>query len=393
MSSNTDLIEYKIQNYAKDLIAIHVQREFDIQILDWKDYILDAATAFITAFENHEKVLETVNKKRQADFELAMLVFSIVGGVAFSWVGATIQYNLAPKLLNIAGSKKLVKLALGSKSGVDVSKVKAKMFGDIVSTGLEMGTDYAANENKKSAIAEEKPLLNLTKDSFTTTLEKEIIKEKRRVFKEIGKLSLSIQNSEDFGKKIISRPSVKSKKGNDLKYNEAIKEVVDTLWEVRKKWAEDWFYFGNNPFFIDTKHLAKEIEIELWAFWLLEQDIKIITEAKTIKGNPAANRVDWRFDHRIPASVKYKSPNSLILDRLAELAVIPPRTLVRSIGNPKTGKFPEISVPGIEGGIDTKKEYEDIIKWAESHREISLVRGNIVGLTRNIPRNIEDVYK
>lgn len=412
--------ENAVSDYAHDLLAIHVVREYEYQIGEWQKYINRVLDAEKIALENHQSVVtKVINKKQEEDQKGAMfanLALSLLGGMALSWISGVIQYKLYPKIastptlkethiyLEKRGKVDTGNVFLMSRSEKEHNKVTAKIFGDAAASAVQgtgVGRLFVNVINKIPKRAEGKSYQELIaiaqiKDnaksddlyhSLKTRLENALIDEKTRTIKTISELALGIKRDTNWGKEVLdylykTQPNLKHM--NDVGHRMALnKHTEDLIDHWRAEWAKEALYYGRNPPATSTYEMSRRIEREIWAMWILDMNFGLVGYDNTsYAGEVISGGIDYRMEGR--GGIPF---DSLILDRLIELGVIIPQTKQqfealnnRNWGNPNKEK-PEII---IHKEVDTGSEIDAINDWAEKHPP-EMLSGNVDSLPRTLP--------
>jgi hypothetical protein len=219
-------------------------------------------------------------------------------------------------------------------------------------------------------------------EDFGTNLKRALKEQSLKTVDEIGDFGETVENNSDFGEKYLNYGSVKAQKNDESKLQRAKKLVIQDLNKVRETWKKNWFYYGNDPNFPPKAQMEKAIEREIWAFWILEQDFIVYKHYPSFMGDST-----YRPSNKVP--------DSLVLDRFAELDIISARSDIQAIRqhkrlNPIGGKTQEVYVLGISGEIDTQKEVNAINKWAKEHKP-DLITGNLRSISREL-RSVENLF-
>lgn len=419
MSGNKDLLEYQITDHAHDLLAIHTVREYEGQIGEWQKYINNVVDAEKEAVANHQKVLNEMaaEEKAKAELEakLAMLALSFLTGPLLSWISGTIQYKLVPKLtgkvnqkfveniqrdaINRIGSDRIGDIpsnqVIGSFTEETHEKIAAKTFGDFAKARAEnIGSGvmsvFSSSDKQKipergkgnsyqqlTSLANQTSSVDQMLASLKTTLENALIDERTKTTKAISDLGLYIKRHLNWGKLTLQemykvKPETKKLSGKQLEW-EAYKYVEGKVDEERKKWSEQWIYYGYNPPNTSIHEMSRMIERELWALWILDQDYKVITGTRHYYGK---ERESWEYT-KIEGKDKLPFGQTL-LGRLANLNIIDARTqeeLQKSIINKQQMESENItSVSGISGDVDEADELNKIEGWIKKYPRLTFTR-------------------
>jgi hypothetical protein len=284
----------RLKDYAKDQVRF-MQGEYERQIIKWTAYIRQVADAQTTAYNDVKDALADIKRKQEEDAqafrEIAMVAFSLVGSVAVSWLSATIQYKLYPrvaalrnpelqKLLHQTGTTwdKYIKAA----EKADYSKVAAKVWGDTISkpTGHVLDRVFSLTLTKADSDLPKLPtkLAHTVEvadfSSYKSVLENTMSDEQLRISRQFTRWLDSIQKNQEFGDKVLVElqkryPTAADDKTRELQGMRFLDEYFD---KMRQLWTNDWFYYRHNPVGAGIEFYASRFDREIWAFWILGQD-------------------------------------------------------------------------------------------------------------------------
>lgn len=383
MSENNQQLEFELRQHAYDFLAVNTVSEYGNQIGEWQKYINRVVDAEKEAVRNHQDTLNKMAAEERAKAEasamFAMLALSLVTGPLLSWISGAIQYKLVPKLTSVTKPRFVTRgleqtvysngkwissppLPIGVFTEETHNKVTAKIFGDLgedAAAKIGGGVMSLFSSSEKQQIPKRQNgnsyqqitlLANQTNNadqfinSLKTTLENALIDEKEKTINAIIGLATAIKRNLNFGKLVLEKmyrvkPETKKLSGNQLKWA-AYKYIEDLVDEDREKWAEDWFYYGNNPPNTSTFEMSRTIEREIWGLWILDQEFKLYIK---IPGPRHSSDEDLdRMQNLIPmpppvpaAKGRDKLPfGETLLRRLADLNIVPPRTYLQITQNP-----------------------------------------------------------
>lgn len=398
------LVENAIRHHAHKMLEGHVQGEYESQILEWKKYINRVVDAERDALKSHQDVLnKVINEQQKADQRsamFAMIALQLLAGPALSWITGAIEMRVMPKLLSTNRmSSTLVDLQTSLsqkpkqfimwKSETEYSQIASKVFGELSSNAVSKlafdpiiaAITKVPERNNNNLSYQE--LMNVSlipdnaesrdlHDSLKTRLENALMDEERKTKNQILDLAIKIQRNPLIGKVVLEhlykkRPEVAKMNIRD-KQTAAERFVESIVDGHREKWAQEWLYYGNNPPTTSTTEMARKIEREIWAFWILDQEFKV-------KESTTGTMIGEYYEKgptRIWAEGRNKIElHPLIVDHLIQLDVVFPQSVYevikrheRQTANPN-GETPSVS---IEGEVDSEKEIQDLKNWAKNRK-------------------------
>jgi hypothetical protein len=284
----------RLQQYAHNLVADHLKAEYEYQINRWASTIDHMVDAHQAATERQQKVFEVAHRailktkqKQQVQAEIWMTVFTILSGPGVSWAAGAVQHTLYPKF----GPK--VKTRIADAFGKyeyttreDRERNWGKLFGDMSKGVAEFGIDRTLKpdaprpgsdvQNLMARITQASNLL-----SFGTNLKDALRQQAELTIKAIMSLAMKINESSDYGPACLQRlerldPRMKRASAAEREAR-AKAMIVNDIDRQRGKWADEWFYYGREPHPTRQPTLIDAVELELWAFWILQEQFKIET--------------------------------------------------------------------------------------------------------------------
>lgn len=428
MSIGNELVlENAIVQHAYDLFGTEVIKEYRYQIIEWQKYINQVVDAEREALKNHQNTLKEVinaeKEAKQAGAMYAMLALSLLSGPALSWIGGTIQYKLYPALRSeprlahtyfyMEKRKNRAKSVRMEYTAEEHNKVAAKIFGDAsVNITQLVGVDYLANKIQTKARengnsfdqvaslsmipqnAKSDTLYQSLKTNFENALADEQLKTEMTISDFALELKANPRLGPNFGKAVLEKmyreqPNTKQE-SQALRQQRAYQAVIKIVDAFRNKWADDWFYYGNNPPRVSTYEMSRKIEREIWAMWLLDQAFKTVVYSEVSFQGEVESEIEYeQLEGR--DQIPLATP---ILNRLIELGVVFPQTATqlkqlndRNLGKPKKEK-PDVF---ISKSIDTPQELIELENWAKNH-PIELLSGVFDSEIRMLP-SVIDIHK
>jgi len=344
-------LEVELKQYAHNLVADHVKYEYDRQINRWLQYINLMVDAQKEALNRQQGVLNEartqIEKERQAAFGLVMLAFSLASGPILSWVAGRIQYNWFPKVASRESIKRRVAIVSQNDKWVglnklswvesDYDKVHAKVFGDLGKQILGLGIDKVLKvvkpdtQDARNAVD---AAAKSVESSFKSQLENAMRKQAEITSNAIMSLAMSINENSSYGAECLAKLRKENRRAQDPKVPEKELETLakqmirSDVNRHRAKWAEDWFYFGNDPPF-SAIGLAERIEKELWGLWILNEEFHVVSESTVhdpIEDAGAAN-----LDVVHGKTFGRRGVPEQVLRRLADFGVVEARTQLQKL--------------------------------------------------------------
>ena len=231
----------QIVDYAATWIAEDFKTDYELQISKWNGATHTVVSAFATAVYNHIQILKAADELEQFKWELALFVLSVASGSSLRWVGATIQYRHAAKLI---------------KADNKYSQVWGSFLGGTAEDIGKVAFDSAASKFAPAPLAVSR-FQPQDIEPFRTGLLNTLEAAKQLFLSELAKLARSIRETKDFGERWL-----KQAKGN----KEVAKELIRVqLGFLRLNWSERFLYYGNDPNLRPTPQLVEEMERQLWA--------------------------------------------------------------------------------------------------------------------------------
>jgi hypothetical protein len=385
-----------LKQYMINRINVDLSPEWGYQYDTWGDYIDDPVTlAFNDAYKGQQDVFEAVRKEKEeaykAAFDFAMLALTITSGAALSWVSGTIQYKYMAKY-NPTVTYKLSQVATNTwerTKVTDYDKVGGKLAADLVK---DIGKTFFDQTKKLIQIpAPSTPNAQdvanqVNPESFRSALRRELARQKKTLTATIGVYADKVIDAQyNFGQEQVNRLVTMNPNFLKKPYSDQIRagqKMLDgDLDALRDKWADQWYYFGNNPFPYSRWELARRFERELWALWILQQDYKVVRGKMKYRGEA----YNWET---IGGGMPIVSQ---IYNRLVELNVIQRGNQTIKIGQDTDTKDDEDDAIEYPPGLPQEVPYLDgLLRWAKNHGT-DPSRGQMEGNSRSLP-TISEVH-
>ena len=287
-----------------------------------------------------------IQKELEAATGLAMLAFSLVAGPVLSWVAGKIRYNLFPKYASSPQMRERLVFIAEKDSmwgkehhlfEVDHDKVWAKVFGDLGKEVAGLGIDAALKVVTPDSSAAKNAIQSAAisnQVSFKTSLENAMLAEADLTIKAIMSVAMSINANSSYGAECLQKlkrlnPRLKNPKVSEDELEPMAKAMIrNDINKQRQEWADQWFYYGNDPG--PSLGMADGIELELWGLWILNEKLK--TKTKSVSGS-----MDSSIEvvtHYVEGATfgEYGVPEG-VLRRLAEFGVVEARTELQKLRN------------------------------------------------------------
>jgi hypothetical protein len=388
-----------LKQYMINRITVDLAPEWGYQYDRWNKFLENIVSpAFGDAFNGQQATLKASEKAKEALWDLAKIGLSIIGQVTLSWVAGKIQYEYLAKV-NPVIKYKTIKVDTNYKvslSGqyVDYDKVAPKVYADM---SKELGKLGLGEVTKSVPIDSVSPAdgSGVAKAGNPDDFKREIVgvldSQKTKLTATIGAFADKILDDSkiDWGGEQVKRLGNKYPELHKLPYQEQRRRgelmLNDDLDKMRRNWANNpvWFYFGNIPFTYSRFELARTIERELWALWVLDQDYKVEHKTMRYRGE--------LYDFDVVAGKNVM--NKPIWDRLVELHVFRAPPDEASIPpNPDSDPNDEEN-QAMEVPYNWDKSYLPmLLSWANAHgttpqsqiRGVSRIIGSITGVHQAI---------
>lgn len=268
----------------KDRVIGIIDKELALQKEKWTSKFDVMADAYDAAMAKVNSTIQSVKSDQRAGEELVLAAVSLVAGKAVGW--------LAPKAkdrLMSAYPTQWKDMFIDGEYTAYASKppgeVRAAYFGKIIQPGMDKVSsaairklfpaagDVSADPPKKGGYI-----------SFRTELKETFSEEMKRAQSDIAKLAHAGLRS-GFGMELIKElkamPAYKTARVRPTP--EVLEEagsirILNDFDNLRKDWAEKWFYYGNDPTdnVIRWTNLPDRMEVSLWAMWVIGQDFKVV---------------------------------------------------------------------------------------------------------------------
>lgn len=355
MATSTEqyVVALALADYAHKKLTDHMKWDYERQLGRWRDHFNLMIAAQEEAVARHTAVLkqakDSIQQADQATLGLAMLALSLVGGPLMHWVGAKIEHHWFPKFTGKLQERK--RYIQQTTDGVFYTRqaeyykevghnaMHASIFGDVVkdagngagaavieklfkpsppNTDLITRATTAATLAGASSPADFRGKLEhalwaqaeVTIDKIMSWANQ--ILEDRRKFG-YGILEKLYQLHPHMRKDNFPKETLQDK-------GEAI--IVEEINRKRDAWANSggWFYYANNPPTTPKTMIADNLEVELWALWLLQEQLWIETTQSTsyMKGDKETIN---RYSIRGKTFGKGGVPEAVLV-RLADLGVV-----------------------------------------------------------------------
>lgn len=341
-------LEVELKSYAHNLVGVHLKEEYDSQIRSkWQPHINRMVDAQTEALNRHQKVLDAarkqIEKEREAAFGLVMLALSIVSGPLLSWVAGKIQYTWFPKFTEKLKDRETFIRYPGQGSKlvyIDIwhhDEVWAKVFGDLGKQIGGLGIDAVhkvTTPNSNPAQTAIQNAANSSQSSFKTNLENAMLAEADLTIKAIMSVAMTINENSNYGAECLQKlkritPLATAPKTTEKELELMAKAMIRSdINTQREKWADEWFYYGNDP--IQTAGMSESIELELWGLWVLNEKLHLVTESGV--KDPLEDYGAASLTYSVGATFGKTGIPKGVLVRLAEFGVVEAQTELQKLG-------------------------------------------------------------
>lgn len=437
-----------LKSFAAHMIGVQVAGEFWDQLDEWREHIMQLVDAQEFATKAHvdlinqelTKIAQKEAEDRAESFGLAMLALSLVTGPLISYVAGRIEHVIYPRLAPVV-KERSIRIRGTSKKGLwqqkviredHFNEVHAKVFGDLTGQVIGLGingiTKLATPDLGPTKTARAMVPMSDTMASFKRRLGDAFVAQAKVTRGAILSLAGSIANNPNWGFECLEKlykqyqghaNPERSEKATlqNLAYG-MIRQDID---RVRRQWANDWFFYGNNPPVIFEADLREAMEIEQWSLWILNDGLGMDWVKQRIAGKAGY------FETKVR---KYQSKTfgdrlipDAIVRRLADFEILEARSFTQSWektkrkverntkreAEPKPRSEAERKLrddrwkkedaellkqrPSISIGdsLDSKQEYEALQVWAKDHPP-QLSEGNLMFTKRHI-QPIDDIVR
>ncbi|MDZ4821117.1 MAG: hypothetical protein SGJ20_19300, partial [Planctomycetota bacterium] len=152
----------------------------------------------------------------------------------------------------------------------------------------------------------------------------------------------------------------------------------------REEWAkrDDWFYYGHKPPVLYQSPMISAIETEIWAYWIHSEEFRPVMNNDSFCSMNEDQERGSGFPRCEMAYAVGKSGISLdiIYSKLMDLGVAPHSwDMLEAARRAKAQSMRDdslvpVELRGIEGKIDTDKEFQIVQTWAETRKPVMFGR-------------------
>jgi hypothetical protein len=396
-----------LKNHFYRMLTNNVTWEFMDQIEAWKDFIDNLADAQLAAVKSVSTTLQAggaeIEAEKQKAFALSMLVLNLVTGYALSWLGAMIQTRWAPvfgaetktvvatKMITLKSAmdkefggkySSLLALPVRVTQKVDADPTLVQLSGDIGKSVAGLLIDFGLK-----AVMTPPPTPPDTKfadisganhwQSYKTGLTQALYDQQVQGQGNIRQIANAIENDVQAGEKLAE--ALIKEQPNLLDASAVDQEIAGqaminkNINKMREGWANEWFYFGNDPPKVNVS-MDEIFETEMWAAWILETDphVAIVTTwVPMLMSDGNAGKSYSTSDYELVNGELLTT--DAVLQHLFDLQVPVPMGLLNLKGNYKEPKPEEIA--------------NFFKNWAKNH--LPKLRPKDFGLPRLNPISIE----
>jgi hypothetical protein len=318
MATSTELyvVALALADYAHKKLTDHMKWDYERQLGRWRDHFNLMISAQEEAVARHTAVLkqakDSIQQADQATLGLAMLAFSLVGGPLMHWVGAKIEHHWFPKFTGKLQER--TRYIQQTTDGVFYTRqaehykevghnaMHAAIFGDVVKdAGNAAGASVIDKLIKPSPPNND--LINSANTAATLAgasspadfrgkLERALWQQAEvTIDKFMSWANRILEDRRKFGYDVLEKlyqrqPHLRkdtTPKETLQDQGEAI--IVEEINRKREAWANSggWFYYANNPPNTTKTKIADNLEVELWALWVLEERLNVYTHQAPVE--------------------------------------------------------------------------------------------------------------
>src|SRR5262249_18273637 len=114
---------------------------------------------------------------------------------------------------------------------------------------------------------------------FANNLFREVDQQRQQAVAAINKIAQDINRSPSFGEALVKRLRQQNphldRLGFDAQWLAGKKMIDDILNLYRQTWADRWIYYGNDPRELDWERVKKELELQIWVIWFIQQNFHV----------------------------------------------------------------------------------------------------------------------
>lgn len=353
----------ELNDYGKELIK-SILNDYRQAVSKWRTSFEEVLAAYSTAIRTRNDTLEEAERERQANAAIGGLVLGLMTAGAMRLLGGYLQYDYLPNKFRTHTTKVVwdfLRLADTERVTVEFSRLQAALFGGLVQ---DLG-------NKLVPLIFPKPkAVHYQLDTWdgVNNLRADLLGLID------GSTSAVTTQFEDADRKLRDDPSFgqgwlehsKSVKGNPkvLMYQHFDK--------LRRRWANEWEYYGKTPAFFSRDQLARAYERGLWAAYAFSKLEKFAKMSKS-------DRNDFDRQHRDDREVyPYWASRFLpdaVVQRFKEVNIVLAQT--------QGGRETQV----IYGGLGDPNPTMDVGHSLEQWKEVDQVYAWAEGFLKNAPRD------
>jgi len=276
-----------LQQYMVNMLE-NVKTELESNFDEWAApgrYFDKLADEQAAAAARQVSALKEVEEERRRSFERSMFAISLIAPFALSWMSAHLQYTLGPKLFSKSVNERVTGVADGFMVSFEMNKllgnqIANKVFGDM---GKELAT-WVGGMGKTIALDAHKEIdgrkvagsANL--HSFKTNLLQEINGQKDQAVRTIMKVKQDVVNDIDYGQGILKRLHKTNPASARLpvkaQEQAGIQMIIVELNNKRRKWADEFSFYGTKPPQPNWQNIGRMIERQMWALWIIQEKLE-----------------------------------------------------------------------------------------------------------------------
>jgi hypothetical protein len=293
---------FQLKTHLYNMLTNNLTWEYMDQIEKWKLYIENVADMAKSASDSEVDTLRQaaaeVQAAREAAFARAMFLINLIAIPAVSWLGAAVKLKWAPKLTAtsrtvvdrqflLLNNRYLNGFTSSSKVVTTDNPMANQVLGDIGKAVGGFVVDLGQKNLKTSPQPFQAPDTGFVKgsndwQSYRTGLMTALYDQQKFGRGQIRSIANAVENDAvAIGEGIVARlykerPDLKQVTGanaDSVRYLAGAQMINKMLNAAREIWANDWFYYGNDPPKLKGD-MPLLMERELWALWVLDNIVE-----------------------------------------------------------------------------------------------------------------------
>lgn len=333
-------------------LAETIEREYNLQKNEWEQECRTAITALRNAVLMRQQRLDDINAEAARDAEIVGLLLGLVSAGGLRFFGAFVQYSYLPdKLRQTVTRLNLNQYGILTKfdETVEFSKEYAAALGGVVQDIGNRATSLGISLAKPQVPHNDNPsiFVNNVENSFFSRLSQDTSKVAGTLAGLAHWMTKDPGKPGSFGFEWAVECDNNRERGDRL--------ITDHINMVRRRLADQWYFFGKSPVKANSVILQNVFERGLWASYVLEN---------------APDRVWFQSSNgrfRAPIQRGRALPDKIV-DRLKQLNVVIGETAQgRAEQRSRDLKGDATPTVLVEGKLDEVSEIAGLKKWARQY--------------------------